>query len=378
MIDTAPIEVSVSEFVALVNQTLDYAYSSIVITGELANFRVSRNRWVYFDLKDATSVVKFFGTVYQLSGPLEEGMVLKVRGQPRLHPLYGFSVNVQSLQLSGTGTIKRAAELLAAKLSAEGLFETSRKRIVPHPPRRIGLITSRQSAAYADFNKILNARWRGITIELIDVQVQGEIAPTQIQRAIEQFNAQAQPPDVLVVIRGGGSAEDLSAFSTEQVTRAIAGSRVPTLVAIGHEVDISLAEMAADQQASTPSNAAELLTPDRYEVISQLAIAQEQLERNCRIKLTAVDERIKSDRQILEQAIMAVMNYAQTQRMSGTKLLAALNPESILRRGYALIRVNNILARNVSDLHANDIVELQFHDGKSSAIVKKNYKDETL
>ena len=120
-----------------------------------------------------------------------------------------------------------------------------------------------QSAAYADFTKVLAARWGGLSIEVIDVQVQGEPAPRQITAAVDYFNSQAEPPEVLILIRGGGSAEDLAAFSTEQVTRAVAASRVPTLVAIGHEVDVSLAELAADMRASTPSNAAELLVPDR-------------------------------------------------------------------------------------------------------------------
>src|SRR5271154_1225381 len=112
-----PPELSVSDFVASLNQTLDFAYPSVVIVGELANFRVSKNRWLYFDLKDDSSSVKFFGTVYNLPGPLEDGMLLKVRGQPRLHNLYGFSVNILSLQPAGEGSIRRAADLLQAKLT---------------------------------------------------------------------------------------------------------------------------------------------------------------------------------------------------------------------------------------------------------------------
>src|SRR5881227_1133905 len=141
------VELSVGEFVALLNQTLEYAYPSVVIVGELANLRISKNRWVYFDLKDDLASVKFFGTVYQLPGPLEDGMLLRVRGQPRLHQLYGFSVNVLSMQPTGEGTIKRAAQLLQAKLTTEGLFDESRKRPLPYPPAHIGLVTSKQSAA---------------------------------------------------------------------------------------------------------------------------------------------------------------------------------------------------------------------------------------
>ncbi|MGH7193321.1 MAG: exodeoxyribonuclease VII large subunit, partial [Candidatus Saccharimonadales bacterium] len=269
----------VSDFVALINQTLEFAYTNVTITGELANLRVSKNRWLYFDLKDEGASVRFFGTVYNLPGPLEDGMLLKVRGQPRLHPSYGFSVNVMNISPAGEGTIRRAAQLLQAKLAKEGLFDESRKRPLPYPPSRIGLITSKQSAAYADFVKILDARWHGLGVEVIDVQVQGEAAPPQLAAALEQFNALAVPPEVIVLIRGGGSAEDLAAFSTEQVARAVAASRVPTLAAIGHETDLSLAELAADVRASTPSNAAELLVPDRRQVAAALKDDVAHLDR---------------------------------------------------------------------------------------------------
>src|SRR5262245_51551435 len=117
---------SVSEFVAVLNQTMEYAYPTVTIVGELANFRVSKNRWVYFDLKDEAATVRFFGTVYQLPGPLEDGLLLAVKGQPRLHPQFGFSVNVLSMRPVGEGSIKKAATLLEAKLAAEGLFEPER------------------------------------------------------------------------------------------------------------------------------------------------------------------------------------------------------------------------------------------------------------
>ena len=150
----------VSDFVTYVNQTLETAYPYVTIEGELANFRVSRNRWVYFDLKDAEASVRFFGTVYALPGPLEDGMVLRVSGNPRLHSQFGFSVNVQTITPVGEGSLRRAADLLAAKLQAEGLFALERKRVLPYPPRRIALLTADKSAAYVDFLKILNARWR--------------------------------------------------------------------------------------------------------------------------------------------------------------------------------------------------------------------------
>jgi exodeoxyribonuclease VII large subunit len=364
------IELSVGEFVALLNQTLEYAYPNIVITGELANLRVSKNRWVYFDLKDELASVKFFGTIYQLPGPLEDGMVLKVRGNPRLHPLYGFSVNVQSIQPAGEGTIRRAAELLRAKLEAEGLFDDARKRRIMYPPAKVGLVASKQSAAYADFVKILQDRWQGIEVELIDVQVQGEIAPQQIVAAIEQFNAQAQPPDVLVLIRGGGSAEDLAAFSTEQVTRAVAASRVSTMVAIGHEVDLSLAELAADRRASTPSNAAELLVPDRITALQQLSVARDNLAMLGHATIRQADAEIRDLASDLDKQVHFSLRQAGQRIQSQHQLLLVLSPEAILRRGYAIVRLHDQLLRSRKVIKTGTIVEVQLSDGRFEASVK--------
>ena len=307
--DEAEMVLGVSDFVAFLNQTLDYAYPSVVISGELANLRISKNRWIYFDLKDELSTLKFFGTTQQLPGPLEDGMLLKVRGQPRLHHLYGFSVNVFSIQPSGEGTIKRAAQLLQLKLNREGLFDDSRKRRLPYPPTRIGLITSKQSAAYADFVKILNSRWQGIDVDVIDVQVQGEAAPAQIVAAFDKLNILAEPPEVIVLIRGGGSPEDLAAFNSELVTRAVATSRVPTLVAIGHEINLSLAEMAADLRASTPSNAAELLVPDRRQILAELMTHKHQLEQQVRGKILTARNDARQQLSMLDQTLTSLMSH---------------------------------------------------------------------
>jgi exodeoxyribonuclease VII large subunit len=369
--DSPDIELGVSDFVALLNQTMEYAYPSVVITGELANLRVSKNRWVYFDLKDENSSVKFFGTIYQLPGPLEDGMILKVRGTPKLHNLYGFSVTVMSMQPAGEGTIKRAAELLQAKLNAEGLFDPARKRGLPYPPQRIGLIASGQSAAYADFIKILNARWRGVVIDHIDVQVQGEPAIGQIVAALEQFNGLADTPDVLVLIRGGGSPEDLAAFSSEQVTRAVAASRIVTLVAIGHEVDTSLAELAADQRGSTPSNAAELLVPDRNQVLAGLTASSARLKQLGQRRLELASERLRQHQAQLDRAVELSLNQAVTRLTSQEKLLGALSPEAILHRGYALVRHNGSVVRLVGHLKPTDTVSLQLSDGTIQAIIAK-------
>jgi exodeoxyribonuclease VII large subunit len=362
---------SVGEFVALVNQTLDYAYPAVTITGELANFRVSKNRWVYFDLKDDDASVRFFGTVYQLPGPLEDGMLLAVQGNPRLHPQYGFSVNIVRMQPVGEGSIKKAAALLEAKLAGEGLFDPSRKRTLPYPPARIGLVASGESAAYRDFVKILDARWGGVQVEHIDVQVQGDIAPAQITAAIEQFNQQAEPPDVLVITRGGGSAEDLAAFSTEQVTRAVAGSRIPTLVAIGHEVDVSLAELAADQRASTPSNAAELLVPDRKHVLASLQATRVQLHQSAGRAIADARTQLKHAAALAHQAAAHVVGGAGQKLALQQQLLQAFNPNAALQRGYAVVRAGNTLVHSGSVLQPGTDITITFSDSRVTATVKR-------
>lgn len=358
---------SPSDFVAILNATMEYAYPRVQIEGELANFRISKNKWVYFDIKDEEASVKFFGTVFNLPGPLEEGMLLRITGTPRLHPLYGFSVTVQSIELSGEGTIKKAFSLLQAKLEAEGLFDESRKRLLPYPPKRVGLITSGQSAAYADFIKILKARWGGVQVELADVQVQGEAAPSQIAKALEHFNAAGEPPDVIVLIRGGGSPDDLQAFNTELVTRSIAASRIPTLAAIGHEIDLSLAELAADVRASTPSNAAELLVPDKTSALIEIGTYRDELERLTLISIRSSRQELALYSENLTSEIQSHIKHKLEWLKQTTQILEIINPMHILSRGYAVIRKNGIILRSVKDIQKGDSIEVRVSDGSFGA-----------
>jgi len=360
----------VSDFVAILNQTLEYAYPNVAIVGELTNLRVSKGKWVFFDLKDEFASVKFFGTIYTLPGPLEDGLMLQVRGAPRLHPQFGFSVNVQNIQLVGEGSLKRAAALLEAKLRAEGLFEAERKRSLPYPPQRIGLISSSESAAYMDFIKIMDARWSGVEINLADIQVQGESAPDQVLAAIKYFNQLAQPPEVLVITRGGGSAEDLAVFNTEQVTRAVAASRIPTMVAIGHEVDISLAELAADQRASTPSNAAELLVPDKLVEQKRLKNVSLQMGQNLSGLVADWRANLKTSAGELENVMNQYLQKFTDDLGFKQNILAALNPEAVLRRGYAIVRKSGVLVRSTIQINKSELIDIQLQDGNFSADVR--------
>lgn len=361
---------SVSDFVGVFNQAVNYSFPSVVIEGELANFRISKNRWVYFDLKDEQASVRFFGSVFQLPGPLEDGLMLQVIGVPQLHPQFGFSITISSVKLSGEGSIKKAAKLLEAKLKKEGLFDESRKRTLPHAPQKIGLITSGESAAYADFVKVTKARWPALEIVHYDVQVQGVDSETQINRAVDHFNAHTSDVEALVVIRGGGSADDLQVFSAESIVRSIASSRIPTIVAIGHEVDISLAELAADQRASTPSNAAELLVPDMKDELSALGLLHKQLANYLQEPLRELRHYIHIQEDLLDRS---TNNFLQQQKHSvsaASQLLGAYNPKKVLARGYSLIYRDGKIVRSAKILESGQSIEIELRDGRKSAKIE--------
>lgn len=333
-----PLQLSVSEFVALTNQTLEYAYPSVSVVGEVTEFKISQGKWVSFKLKDAEAVVGCFLVISQLRIQVEDGMKLLVVANPRLNNKGFFSLNVRAMKPVGEGSIKKGFELLKAKLEAEGLFAPERKRTLPRVPQRVAVVTSTESAAYADFCKIINERWGGMTVEVAHTQVQGVPAPDQMIRAIRYFNSLEILPEVLVIIRGGGSAEDLMAFNDEPLARAIAESRIPTLVGVGHEIDTSLADMVADVRAATPTNAAEILVPDRNEIIR----AAHQKATSLGYQLVqAIDEYSGRTREQLDAAFRRIQEKLDEhfERLAALRLATAqLNPENVLRRGYALLR----------------------------------------
>ncbi len=358
---------SPTDFVAVFNQTVSVAYPVVTIEGEVANYRVSKGKWVYFDIKDEYASLRVFGTIFQLRHAITDGMIVSLVARPELHPLYNFSLQLQDVIPKGEGSIKKSFDLLHKKLEAEGLFDISRKRILPYPPQRVGLITSAESAAYTDFLKVFSARWPLAEIELIDTKVQGADAAGQIVAALHHFNLQAEPVEVVVIIRGGGSADDLVAFADESLTRTVAESRVPTLVAIGHERDISLAELAADVRASTPSNAAELLVPSRAELLDVL---RARLNHAREIVASAVDlqlAQVKQSRSDLETAISMLYEREETYLKRASSLIAAYDPRAVLKRGYSLVKMSGRVVSSKSSLKKGDEVTIEFHDGQETA-----------
>lgn len=333
-----PLQLSVSEFVALTNQTLEYAYPTATVIGEVTEFRVSQGKWVSFKLKDAQAVVGCFLVLSQLRMQIEDGMKLMVVANPRLNNKGFFSLNVRSMKPVGEGSIKKGFELLKAKLEAEGLFAPERKRRLPRVPQYVAVIASTESAGYVDFCKIINERWGGLNVEVAHTQVQGAPAPDQMIRAIRYFNSLEVLPEVLVIVRGGGSAEDLMAFNDEPLARAIAESRIPTLVGVGHEVDNSLADMVADVRAATPTNAAEILVPDRNEIIRS---AHQQTKSLSYQLVQAIDAYSARTKEQLNAAFRRIQEKLDEHfdRLAALRLATAqLNPENVLRRGYAFLR----------------------------------------
>ncbi len=357
--EKAEIRLSVSDFVGLVNQTFDFAMPSIVIVGEVSGYNVRQEKWVRFKLKDERCSVDFFGSTYQVRQPLEDGMIVAVSGRPRLSDKYGFSVSIQSVRPVGEGSIKRGFELLKRKLEAEGLFDIERKRPLPELPGRIGVISSTQAAGYADFIKILNGRWGGMQVEVAHTLVQGVNAPGQIVRALEYFNQSGEPPEVIVLVRGGGDPDDLAAFNDEALVRSIASSRIPTLVGVGHEIDVTLADMVADVRAATPTNAAQLLVPDRRELI-------ERSRTYVRSMIPAYQGHLNDDRREVKD-LVDTAEFVISERMrvltdevaSTIKLLRQYDPSVVLARGYALVRGDIDIGGVIEVERAKDIIQAE-------------------
>lgn len=327
---------SVTEFQAICNEILENAFGSVVIEGEIASYKLNQGKYVFFDLKDDESSVGCFMMAFAQRFPLEDGMKVRIRALPKLTKWGKFSLTVQAVMPVGEGSIKKSLELLKKKLTAEGLFAPERKRRLPEEIEKIGVISSTQAAGYADFCKIMNERWGGLSVQVAHTQVQGIVAADQIIRALQYFNERSEV-QVIALIRGGGSADDLAVFNDEKLVRAIAASKIPVITGIGHEVDTSLVDLAADVVASTPSNAAQMLTRDRREVMASLIGDIGRVNNLLNLKIDEFTRVTKESVSEAKRQIDVKITTFETEITGVVKLLEQLNPERVLERGYALI-----------------------------------------
>lgn len=352
---------SVSDFVAVTNQTLEYAYPSVIVEGEVESFKVNQGKFVFFNLKDSGASVGCFMMAFSLRMPLEDGMKVMIRARPKLTKFGKFSLTVDTVKPMGEGSIKKSFELLKQKLEKEGLFAQERKRLLPRAPKTVGVISSMQSAGYADFMKIADQRWGGVLFRVYHTTVQGIDAPDEIMTAISYFNQLEEPLDALAIIRGGGSADDLGAFNDEALVRAIAASRTLTIVGVGHEVDVTLSDMVADIRAATPSNAAQLLFPDKQAEVKRVRY---MIERLLPRVLRTVDERSEHAQRLLAEAREMTLRHidVSSQRVvQARQLLRSYDPSQVLARGYALVR---------GEKRVGGVIEVESSEYKMTAEVK--------
>ncbi len=310
----------VSELAEILRALLDESLPSVWVSGEISNFsRPASGHW-YFTLKDERAQLRcamFKGANYYVRPQPRDGDAVLVRAKVGIYPARGeLQMIVEHLEPAGAGALLRAFELLKAKLAAEGLFDAQLKRPLPPLPRRIGIITSGTGAALQDILNTLARRWPLASVALYTVPVQGKEAPPAIVRALRELPLKT-PVDVILLARGGGSLEDISAFNDEAVARAIRACAVPVVCGVGHEIDFTIADFAADVRAATPTAAAELATPDIAEAYAridsldlalielqrrQLKIAAEQLQRHqARLQMMHPGRRLHERAQRLDE-----------------------------------------------------------------------------
>jgi exodeoxyribonuclease VII large subunit len=279
---------TVRELVGAVRGQVERAHSDAWVEGEISNFRAQDSGHLYFTLKDASAqirVVMFRSSARLLRFRPANGMQVVLRGRVTVYEERGeLQISAEYLEPKGAGSLQVAFEQLKAKLEAEGLFAAERKRQIPALPARIGIVTSPQAAALRDILNVLARRHHSVNVLIYPAQVQGDAAALEVANGVRFFNQQRRV-EVIVVARGGGSAEDLAAFNDEGLARTVAASEIPLISAVGHETDFTIVDFVADLRAPTPSAAAELVIRSRQEIKDHAAQLRERLVRAMRYRL---------------------------------------------------------------------------------------------
>lgn len=402
---------SVSDAVALINDIL--APLTLTIEGEVSGFKIAQGKFVFFDVKDQSAVLNCFMMMWELPFKLEDGMSIRLQGSARIRAASGrFSLTVKSLELLGEGALQKAFLELQRKLDGEGLFDPKWKKPLPVFPKTIGLVTSKSGDALQDMLRIMRNRAGGLSIHLAHAAVQGQLAVAEISSAIQFFN-QHHPVDVIIVARGGGSLEDLQAFNSEPVVRSIFASKIPIVTGVGHEPDVTLVDLVADVRAATPTNAAEIVTPNFDQLELELQQYAKHLVRGTantvlgyrhstdqmlhRLHKALTQPKLQTDTlkerllfqlkqqermfwqkkallsqmtQRLESLPRRLLESADTALALAESRLTSLNPDAVLARGYSIAtRSNGSILTAVSQTNVGEEVNIRLSDGTIGATV---------
>ena len=391
---------SVSQLTSLIKENLEASFPFLWVGGEVSNFTRSAAGHCYLTLKDDQAQIRaviWRTTAQRIRFEMHDGLELICGGLLEVYAARGtYQLVVQQAQPQGLGPLELALRQLREKLAREGLFDPALKRTPPTFPRAIGIVTSLRGAAIADMLQTLKARWHGARVVIAPVRVQGDGAEHEIAATIKRFNRLKEDVDVLIVGRGGGSLEDLWAFNTEQVVRAIHASKIPVISAVGHEVDTSLADLAADVRALTPTDAAQKVVPDRKEVAAQLVHLGRHMTRSlaraagtARSKLdqlaarrlfvqpaaTLIHDRRRYVDELSRRAELALRNRLTNSRRciaSSAARLEALSPLGVLARGYSVTQTEDgEVIKNANQLQTGQRLISRYAQGQSVSRVEK-------
>jgi exodeoxyribonuclease VII large subunit len=388
--ETVPV-LTVSALTFVLKEVVEASFPHVWVSGEISNFMRAGSGHVYFTLKDDAAQLKavmWRSAAQRIKFNLRDGMEVIVAGAIQVYEARGqHQIVVEQLQPKGIGPLELAFRQLQQKLAAEGLFDAERKRPIPRFPRRIALITSPTGAAVRDMIQVMTRRWPRADIVVVPVAVQGDLAAGQIAAALGRVH---QIPDVDVVIcgRGGGSLEDLWAFNEEVVARAIAACRIPVISAVGHEVDVTIADLVADRRALTPSEAAELAVPLETDVLVELNQVRQRLisslrqqAQRSRLRLDSLagrrcftrpldrihdaSRRLDELESRLHRGVRQTVETARQQVNSLAASLNALSPLSVLGRGYSLTKrvSDGELVRDASQVQVGDQISTLLGSG---------------
>lgn len=374
----------------------DKNIQGIMVKGEISNFvEHFRSGHLYFTLKDKESAIKavmFASAASRLKFRPEDGMSVIVSGSIAVFERDGvYQLYVNDIQPDGAGAASVALEQLKAKLAKEGIFDTAHKRPLPVMPRKIGAVTSASGAAIRDIINVLSRRYPLGELFVASASVQGDGAPDSICKGI--LRAEAAGCDVIIVGRGGGSSEDLGAFNTEKVAYAVYNCKVPVISAVGHETDFTIADLAADMRAPTPSAAAELAAPSIDNLAEKLDILVRRAEKavlivcdkatdrlinlNSRLSVHSPEsmlnlgkERLASYENRIELAYSRYLAKSEAEVDKKIARLEALSPLKVLSRGYSLVYSGDKLINNAENLSKGDIIKIRFGSGEAEAEIK--------